>query len=383
MRRILPFLLLLLFLPVFALAEDAALLTAPDAGMIPPITLHEGPSAYTEPTGYCFAGAQAEVLDQGSGFLQIRIGQMTGWVAEKYLLQSSDWADDTKMLPSCTVITPGTERYQYLYDAPDGQPLAALENHFTVSVLAVTADNDWLLILLPDNTTGYLPVEAVLFADSTSHAYVTSSEPSLRLHLREEPTTKSDSLGSYYCGTKVALLFSVNAPDSWTRVSVCGQKGWMKTEFLSFAEDIGSWLPPLGLVQGTDESGLNLRNAPDYDASVITRYAPGTTVEMMAVYGIWAHVRTQDGHAGYMLLRHLGGDQPAAVANSIALNDTAVRLLDSRPSKAWQHTADGSIFAPPETCAVSSIATGAVSAVPVASLPIWDVSSSANNQPAI
>ena len=376
MRRILPYLLLLFFLPILAYAEDTALLTAPDAGIYPPITLYEGPSGYTEPAGHCFAGTQAEIIDQGSGFLQVRIGQMTGWVARNHLLPAGQWtSDDAKALPAGIVVTSGADRYQYLYDAPNGNPLAALENHLSISVLAITADNDWLLVLLPDGATGYLPVQAVLFASEPSHAYVTSSEPSLRLHLREEPTTKCDSLGSYYCGTKVALLFSADVAEGWTRVSVCGQKGWMKTEFLSLADNIGNWLPPLGIVQGTDESGLNLRSAPDYDASVIIRYAPGTTVEMMAVYGIWAHVRTQDGHAGYMLLKHLGGDMPSSVENSANLNGITVRLLDSRPMNIWQHTAEGNIFALPEACAVSDRITGAVMTIPAASLPFWDAPS--------
>ena len=93
--------------------------------------------------------------------------------------------------------------------------------------------------------------------------------------------------------------------------------------------------------------------------------------EIMAVYGIWAHVRTQDGHAGYMLLKHLGGDQPAAVANAAPLDGTTVRLLGSRPVSAWQHTADGYVFAFPESCIVADLTTGAVTTVPAESLPFW------------
>ena len=371
MRRILPLLFLFLLLPLTALADAEALLIG-TPGSAPPITLYQGPSAYAEPVGGCYPGVKAEVLDQGSGFVNIRIGWLTGWVMRENLLPSGEWTEaDIMPLPSGEVTPPGTERYQHLYAEPDGTPLASLARYLPVSVLGVTADDNWLLVQLHDGTVGCLPADAVIRADGPSRAYVTASDPSLRLHLRTEPTTKCDSLGNYYCGAEASLLFTASADDGWTRVSVCGRIGWMKTEYLTFSPTVGEWLPPLGIVQGTDASGLNLRLLPDYDAPVIARYVPGTAVEIMAVYGIWAHVRTQDGHAGYMLLKHLGGDQPAAVANAAPLDGTTVRLLGSRPVSAWQHTADGYVFAFPESCIVADLTTGAVTTVPAESLPFW------------
>lgn len=370
MRRILPLLLLFLLLPLTALADADALLIAEAATQ--PLTLYQGPSAYAAPVGVCYPGATAEVLDQGSGFVHVRIGRMTGWLSRENLLPAGEWTDDDVLpLPAGEVALAGIDRYQYLYDVPDGVPLAALEHHFPVSVLAITADDGWLLVRLTDGTIGCLPAGTVVRADGVSHAYVTASDPSLRLHLRTEPTTKCDSLGNYYCGTEVSLLFTSSGAEGWTRVSVCGRLGWMKTEYLTFSDTVGSWLPPLGVVQGTDASGLNLRTLPDYDSGVIARYAPGTSVEIMAVYGVWAHVRTQDGQAGYMLLKHLGGDQPAAVANAATMDGTTVRLLSSRPVRAWRHTPDGKVLAFPEECAVTDLTTGAITTIPAESLPFW------------
>ena len=382
-RKWLLMLVLVLALVSSAMADGTVLLDGGDDGY-PGVTLYKGPSAYSDEVGYVYGGTEAEVLDSGSGFVHVRIGQMTGWAAKTQAKETTAAVANGR--PAGAVYGSGATRYQFLLNAPNGDQIAALAVRLPVTVLAMTADSNWLLVTLEDGTTGYLPVEAVLPTDGMAEAYVSATNPTLRLHLRELPTTKCETLGSYYCGTKVARILAKAPEDGWTRVAVCGQKGWMKTEYLAFGSSVGEWLPPLGVVQDTDETGLNLRTAPDYNAEVIDRYAPGTTVEIMAGYGIWAHVRTQDGHAGYMLLKHLGGDQPASLQNDVLLAEgctvtaddcelilpsgVALHLLDARPVASWAHTQDGYAPAMPETVIVQTDAYGILT-LPVSIVDMW------------
>ena len=376
MRKILLALVMMLCLTRAALAGETVLLDGGADGY-PGVTLYRGPSAYSDAVGFVYGGTEAEVLDRGSGFVHVRVGQMSGWAAKSQVAETTAAVENGR--PAGMVHGCGATRYQYLRDKPDGAQTAALAVRLPVTVIAMTADCDWLLIELDDGTMGYLPAEAVLPADMP-YAYVSASNPTLRLHLREEPTTKCETLGSYYCGVKVARLFAKEPTDGWIRVAVCGQKGWMKTEYLSFASSVGEWLPPLGVVQGTDETGLNLRVSPDYNAKIISRYEPGTTVEIMAGVGIWAHVRTQDGHAGYMLLKHLGGDQPGSLPNDIRLTKRwsaevedgellmpagfTLHLLDARPEASWAYTADNYAPAMPETVYAMADAFGVIAVQP-------------------
>ena len=166
-----------------------------------------------------------------------------------------------------------------------------------------------------------------------------------------------------------------------------GISGWMKSDFLSFTNSPGEWLPPLGVVQGTADSGLNLRAAADYEADILSRYLPGTTVEIMGVTSEWAHVRLADSAAGYMLLRHLGGDPPAAVANSIPLAQacgmtigddvllldagTLVQLTDSRPVPQWRVTESGNTFTLAPDSWVSHLSGGEMGSIPTEAIAQW------------
>lgn len=388
MRR-LPLMLLLLLMIVLlpcasAMAAESVLLINPQQDELPAIPVYAGPSAYTKPLAYCYAGTSGTVLDQGSGYVRLQISTLDGWVPQEYIAPQDAAAP---VLPVGLVNTSGVQRYQSMTDKPGGTVLAALAEHLPVEVLAVYADDTALLVRLHDGTLGCLPAEAVSMAENMQYAWVYASEPSRRLHLRTAPSTKGTSLGVYYSGVKVQRIFTCQAADDWMRVVIEGVGGWMKTEFLSFHGSPGEWLPPVGIVQGTADSGLNLRDGADYAANVLTRYTPGTPAEIMGVTSEWAHVRLADGATGYMLLRHLGSDPPAAVPNrmplatactmltgntSVALPEgTLVQLTDSRPSLAWRSTADGMLLSLAPDSWVICLDSGAMGSIPTAAISAW------------
>lgn len=92
----------------------------------------------------------------------------------------------------------------------------------------------WLKVSI-GNLTGYMKAEYLNFVDqSTTESAIpvltiNNPNPSHNLHLREEQTTTSKSLGIYPNGTEV-LLMGFN--DEWAHVIVDGQMGFMLAQYL-------------------------------------------------------------------------------------------------------------------------------------------------------
>lgn len=90
-----------------------------------------------------------------------------------------------------------------------------------------TLDVDWATI--PTS------MEAALeYLDPSGWAVVNNPEHTDRLHLREKADKDARSYGKFYNGTPVEVL---DKGETWTRVRVAGQIGWMMTEYLAFGED--------------------------------------------------------------------------------------------------------------------------------------------------
>lgn len=343
--------------------SSQALLTGGDDPYAPEIVMYAAPSRSANTVARYFSGVTGEMTDMGSGFVKLRIGAEEGWIPRENVLlggeraQQDAWNGATGQVYAC-----GLQRYQTLWQTPaEATSLATLETHVYLNVLGVLTGGDWLQVMLPDGLIGYMRSDAVSQTDNLRTAWVCNDLPHNRLHLRASPSTKAESYAKYYSGVPVTILFSEKRVDDWLRVAVADRAGWMSTEFLLFSSDPWGYLkhlPPMAAVRGVDAKGLNLRVRPDYSAEVIARYPAGTRVEIMGVVGSWAHVRLRDGHTGYMLLKHLGGEPEQAVLNEFAinaraflmLNDVAVdrvesgdwvQLCGSRPWLEWTYTEDG------------------------------------------
>ena len=88
MRKILLALVMMLCLTRAALAGETVLLDGGADGY-PGVTLYRGPSAYSDAVGYVYGGTEAEVLDRGSGFVHVRVGQMSGWAAKSQVAETT------------------------------------------------------------------------------------------------------------------------------------------------------------------------------------------------------------------------------------------------------------------------------------------------------
>lgn len=347
------------------LTDSSQALINDESGMVyaPGVVMYAAPSRGADVVARYFDGVAGEMIDMGSGFVKLRIGDVEGWILREHVLLGGERAAQEPWNGQVgAVYAVGQQRYQTLWQTPaERTAIATLETHFRVNVLGVMAGGDWLQVMLPDGLTGYMRSDSVCQTDNLRTAWVRNDQPTNRLHLRARPSTKAESYAKYYSGVPVTVLFSEKQEKDWVRVAVAGRTGWMKTDYLNFSSDAESYLdhlPPVAEVRGVDAKGLNLRALPDYSAEILTRYPAGTRVEVMGVVGSWAHVRLRDGAVGYMLLKHLGGEPASAVPNSFAVNaraaltvnDTAVdevqsgdrvRLYGSRPWAEWDYVDGG------------------------------------------
>ena len=137
-----------------------------------------------------------------------------------------------------------------------------------------------------------------------------------RLHLREQPTTASRSLGLYPNGTAVQVTARVG---SFAFVRVAGITGYMMQQFLTSTLP-GTVTPPLpgqptpapfdaakatAMYVMTGNTGkLHLREQPTTAARSLGLYPNGTAVQAINLGNGWAQVQV-GGMQGYMMLSFL------------------------------------------------------------------------------
>lgn len=260
MRKLISFLMALLFLPLAAIASLPANPADPDmiTALLP---------------GYVFL----EGIDDGNE-LRLLMRNPSGELifVGGVLTADGTWAlTESSPLPEGTILgvenfthslgIPGDTYYNcvsvapyadgtwgvsliYPYNADNG--LFLLRKHVIYengqAIFGKIGDHPWSDVTAIDWTS--LPQsyeEAIAAIDTTDWGVVNNPNPRDRLHLRTGPSTAAASLGKYYNRTPVHVR--AYGPQ-WCAVTVCGLEGYMMTEFLAFGEDIdtvnyaGPWL---------------------------------------------------------------------------------------------------------------------------------------------
>lgn len=133
---------------------------------------------------------------------------------------------------------------------------------------------------------------------SSVYGYATVYSPNgQRVHLRQEDSVESKSLGLYYAGTEV--LCNTDPDEKWVSVIIGDQMGYMKSEFLT-KDAMKSEMPIMVVNNAKATAWLNLRSRPSLDAEVIKHYYNGEVVTVMGAVDDWYHVKLADGNIGYM-----------------------------------------------------------------------------------
>ena len=322
--------------------------------------------------GWGFAHTQVEVLETAGDLAKVRIDGVVGWIPRECVKIGLERSTEFLSQERGRVLPQGAAEMIPLYAAPDSPDVTGYADvHTVVGVTMMSMGGEWMQIRTGE-ASGWVESDMIGLTDNYATCTVVNDAPERRLHLRAAPSSKAESLGKYYSGVVVDMLWQEKEYDGWRRVSIEGVSGWMSTKYLSFASaGVCGYLPPMGEADGP-KGVVNLREGPGYGYHVLAELPDGTKAEILGISGDWAHVRLKEGGVtGYMLLDYLGGaparavtavklltDAPNATDSAVIPAGTKVQI-EERPREQWLwvYLPDGSdtrVFGMPETVFVYS-----------------------------
>ena len=116
------------------------------------------------------------------------------------------------------------------------------------------------------------------------------------LNLRQTASLEAKVLGQFGTGTWIEV---VKKGETWSQVKVNGKAGYMMTKYLNFAQN-GKTL----YVRTNTGIGLNLREAPNLCAKIITSFPVNTPVTIVQAGDAWHKVQVGQ-VSGYMSSAYL------------------------------------------------------------------------------
>ena len=130
------------------------------------------------------------------------------------------------------------------------------------------------------------------------------SQTTGRVNLRTGPSTNSAIIRVVEAGTSVEML--EYAPAGWSKVSVGGTVGYIKSEYLTSPADV------VPAVYRTT-AGVNFRSGPSTESAIITTIFSGTNVEVTEFNATgWSKVRYNN-TLGYIKSEYLAGPVETAL----------------------------------------------------------------------
>lgn len=318
-------------------------------GICPVVSVYESASASSRLTGRMMHSIEVTVLEANSAWARVRTGDVEGWIPRANIKIGLERSSQMVFGGDVRIISDDGGQALYTRADKGSQVLHTLSGVHYVTGLYMPSGGEWMYVLDSINGCyGWLPSGVCGLTSNFAHAYVRNDKPENRLHLRTAPSKSAQSLGKYYTGVELDMLWQEQVHDGWRRVSIQGVVGWMNTDYLSFASNgnYSQLLPPLGQVTGTQ---LNLRRTPGYDGAVLTQLPGGAKAEILGIAGAWAHVRLRNGLTGYMLLDRLGGEPAQAASGKTKLTRAIVTgmgqtipagtevIIPDRPHVQWHY----------------------------------------------
>ena len=242
---------LLLCPAIAARAEATQGVTAGLGDWMSRVKLREAPSQNAAVLGQYFADVRLTVLGATGEWALVRVGNREGYMMNRYL--KPDVAGDSDAFEGM----PGQIRFRGeadtlpLYTSPDtGSAVLAAMPEGEVKVLG-TVGEGWLHVRWRDagdqTLTGFADSTCITQAENMADARVDTGKAENRLHLRAAPSQGAASLGRYYCGTDVWMMFDDHASgDGWARVRIMDRVGYMMEQYLDYSSGgVGAFQPPL------------------------------------------------------------------------------------------------------------------------------------------
>ena len=126
------------------------------------------------------------------------------------------------------------------------------------------------------------PTETEAPIVDTTPEYATTTAT---VNVRSSDSEKADKLGMVQKGTKIQVQeVRVNG---WSKVKYQGKDGFIKSEYLQFAESV-SGQQVIGTVTAT--TNVNIRASADQNSSKLGTLVGGASLELLAVEGEWCKV---------------------------------------------------------------------------------------------
>lgn len=117
-----------------------------------------------------------------------------------------------------------------------------------------------------------------------------------RLNLRQNPSLDAKVIHQYPTGTWMTVL---SEDGEWSKVEVGGNTGYVMSKYLTETGAVSTLY-----VRTNTGRGLNLRDMPSLEGSILTSFKPGTAVDVLVRGANW-HKVSVGGQTGYMDARYL------------------------------------------------------------------------------
>lgn len=134
------------------------------------------------------------------------------------------------------------------------------------------------------------------------------------LNLRQTASLDAKVLGQYGTGTWIEV---VKKGETWSQVKVNGKQGYMMTKYLNFGLNGNTMY-----VRTNTGIGLNLREAPNLCAKIITSFPVNTAVQVIQAGDSWHKVKVGQ-LSGYMSSAYLTTKKASNQTSTPAQKPTA------------------------------------------------------------
>jgi uncharacterized protein YgiM (DUF1202 family) len=201
------------------------------------LALFSKPDSGAKSLGKYGNGTTVQVMDTKDGWAHVQLYDAQGYMP----LDSLMFTDKFNGLVHITWGRKHRNRTEplKLYAGPSEKATAEVITE-DVSMRILDTVGVWYHVLIKDRE-GYVPVQDLNVVHSEMPDYendiscfvVANPNSQDRLHLREQPSTKSRSLGRYFNGTQVENIGSETL-DGWLHVRVDGQEGYMMLQYLIY-----------------------------------------------------------------------------------------------------------------------------------------------------
>jgi len=180
------------------------------------------------------------VLERDGQWWRVRIGDREGYMMSDYLSATRQASTEARQGISGMVCRPGEAAVVPLYADIDLTSETLLQMDTGVINVLATVGYDWLQVCYTDAsgraTVGYTLTEDIGMTENLATARAKTDSLQNRLNLRADTDASACSLGKYYAGTVVHLLFDNHAnDDGWTHVRIGDTAGYVMDKYLDFS----------------------------------------------------------------------------------------------------------------------------------------------------